>query len=141
MTSGSRPACAGSSCRARPGPPISGSRSRATSRSCRGPVAVGLYRIAQECLTNALRHACARSIVVRVAADADDAVALSVEDDGGGDPASLAAGVGHGLLGIRERIAALGGSFAVGRAASGIRVAATIPFLLPRDVAESPTPA
>ena len=101
------------------------------------PVAVGLYRIAQECLTNALRHAAARRIVVRVAAGADDAVALSVEDDGGGDPACLEVGAGHGLLGIRERIAALGGSLAVGRAARGIRVAATIPVLLPRDVAES----
>ena len=100
-------------------------------------VAVGLYRIAQECLTNALRHAGARRIVVRVAAGAGEAVALSVEDDGGGDPGRLATGSGHGLLGIRERIAALGGSLAVGRAAGGIRVAATIPFLLPRDVAES----
>lgn len=90
------------------------------------PVAIGLYRIAQECLTNATRHGAARNIRLRVAGG--EAVTLTVDDDGLGDPESIAASEGHGLLGIRERIAALGGSFAIGRAASGIRVAATIPF-------------
>ena len=92
------------------------------------PIAIGLYRIAQECLTNAKRHGAARNVVMRVAAEADEVVALSVEDDGGGDPSWLAAGDGHGLLGMRERIAALDGHLAIGRAARGIRVAATIPF-------------
>ena len=95
------------------------------------PIAIGLYRIAQECLTNSTRHGAARTIVMRVSADADETVALSVEDDGGGDPARLADGDGHGLLGMRERIAALGGSLAIGRAALGIRVAATIPLAEP----------
>ena len=102
------------------------------------PVAVGLYRIAQECLTNATRHGGARHVTVRVVAGASDAVALSVEDDGGGEPARLAAGAGHGLLGIRERIAALGGSLEIGRAARGIEIAATIPFALPRVAMPAP---
>lgn len=94
------------------------------------PVAIGLYRIAQECLTNAARHGGARNVTLRVAAlrDGVESVALTVEDDGGGDPARLDMGTGHGLPGIRERIAALGGSLAIGRAAAGIRVAATLPF-------------
>lgn len=95
------------------------------------PIAIGLYRIAQECLTNATRHGGARNVVMRVVAAADETVALSVEDDGGGDPARLAEGDGHGLLGMRERIAALGGSLAIGRAALGVRVAATIPLAAP----------
>ncbi len=103
------------------------------------PIAVGLYRIAQECLTNATRHGTARHVVVRIAAGADEMVSLSVEDDGGGDPARLAAGAGHGVLGIRERIAALGGSLAIGPAQRGIRVAATIPFA--RTAAGAPVPA
>ena len=97
------------------------------------PVAVSLYRIAQECLTNATRHGVPHHIrlVVEAPAAGVEMVALSVEDDGGGDPETVAAGSGHGLLGIRERIAALGGSLAIGRAAGGLRVAATLPFSLP----------
>lgn len=91
--------------------------------------ALSIYRIAQECLTNATRHGRPSEVRVRVEADAPGAaVALTVEDDGGGDPASLSKGAGHGVLGIRERIAALGGSLSVGAAERGVRVSALIPF-------------
>lgn len=107
------------------------------------PVAISLYRIAQECLTNAARHGAARHIRLKI--DGPEAgaetVVVSVEDDGGGDLDGIAAGTGHGLLGIRERIAALGGSLAIGRAARGIRVAATIPFGLPAEAGASPRAA
>lgn len=91
------------------------------------PVAVHLYRIAQECLTNAARHGDAS--IVRLRVDAGPAlVSVSVDDDGRGDPAAVGSGAGHGILGIRERIGALGGTFSVGRSARGLLVSATIPL-------------
>lgn len=95
-----------------------------------GHAALSIYRIAQECLTNASRHGRPTDIYLRVERRAGDeaAVALSVEDNGGGDPARLHAASGHGLLGIRERIAALGGSLSIGRAAHGVSVSAIIPL-------------
>jgi signal transduction histidine kinase len=102
-----------------------------------GETALNLYRITQECLTNAARHGRPRDVRVRVehVAAAGEALALSVEDDGGGDPARLTAASGHGVLGIRERIAALGGSLSIGRAARGVRIAAIIPLMPARAAA------
>ena len=96
----------------------------------RGPVAVTAYRIAQECLTNALRHSAARKILLRIErrTGEEDALMICVEDDGGGDAASIAKSAGFGLTGMRERIAALGGSLSIARARSGLSVAATIPI-------------
>jgi two-component system sensor histidine kinase UhpB len=96
--------------------------------------AINVYRIAQECLTNAARHGKPRHVHLRVAhvADAADAVALSVEDDGGGDASRISSGGGHGILGIRERITALGGSLSIVGAARGVRVAAIIPLIVPQ---------
>jgi signal transduction histidine kinase len=98
--------------------------------------AVNIYRIAQECLTNAARHGKPQHVHLRVSHGEEvlDAVAVSVEDDGGGDAAQAHTASGHGILGIRERIAALGGSLSIAPAAHGIRVAAVIP-LLPRQAA------
>jgi signal transduction histidine kinase len=86
------------------------------------------YRIVQEALTNALRHAGATQVRVRVERDAG-AVRLVVADDGGGAAANGAGdGTGSGLRGMRERAAALGGSFEAGPAdGGGWRVAATLP--------------
>jgi len=96
----------------------------------RGPVAATAYRIAQECLTNALRHSAAREILLRIErrSGEDDALMICVEDDGGGDAASVTKSAGFGLTGMRERIAALGGSLSIARARSGLSVAATIPI-------------
>jgi signal transduction histidine kinase len=95
-----------------------------------GPVAATAYRVAQECLTNALRHTTASEISLRVArqSGAEDALVICVEDDGGGDTADLAQSSGFGLTGIRERIAALGGSLSIGLAPRGISIAASIPI-------------
>jgi signal transduction histidine kinase len=95
-----------------------------------GPIAVTAYRVAQECLTNALRHTTASEISLRVArqSGAEDALVICVEDDGGGDTADLAESPGFGLTGIRERIAAVGGSLSIGLAPRGVSVAATIPI-------------
>ncbi|MBN1137190.1 MAG: GAF domain-containing protein [Anaerolineae bacterium] len=72
------------------------------------PVEEGLYRIAQEALNNALRHAGAGSVTVRLQADAER-LELVVEDDGCGfDVAAAADRGGLGLASMRERARALG---------------------------------
>jgi len=92
------------------------------------PPAVGHagYRIVQEGLTNVLRHSTARHARVRIAQD-EGALVVEVLDHG---PASTGTGGGgHGLLGMRERAAALGGSCEAGRVpGGGWRVRARIPI-------------
>jgi signal transduction histidine kinase len=92
-------------------------------------VALNIYRIAQECLTNAVRHGSPTEVRLSVehTESPTETIALSVEDDGGGDADMLNHSPGNGLLGIRERIAALGGSLLIGRTAAGVRIAAVIP--------------
>lgn len=95
-----------------------------------GPAATTAYRVAQECLTNALRHGAARAISLHVerCAGEDDALLIRVEDDGGGDAARVARSAGFGLTGIRERVTAAGGSLSILPARRGLSVAATIPL-------------
>src|SRR4051794_11718088 len=95
-----------------------------------GPAATTAYRVAQECLTNALRHGAAREISLHVERRAGevDALLIRVEDDGGGDAERVAQSAGFGLTGIRERVAAAGGSFSILPARGGLSVAATIPL-------------
>ena len=77
---------------------------------------IACFRVVQESITNVLRHAAARRIDVRVARSARS-LSLSIQDDGCGfDPLTLdeAAARGHlGVLGMRERIRARGGRFAL----------------------------
>lgn len=76
-----------------------------------------LYRIAQEAIGNALRHAGARRVAVRIV-PADGDVLLEVEDDGVGfDPAKVT--LGSGVHGMRERAAVLGGDLEIDRASLG----------------------
>lgn len=92
------------------------------------PAAVELaaYRIVQEALTNVARHAQARSVTVHLGYD--DGVDLQVTDDGVGGRA----GAGNGIVGMRERAAALGGTVEVGPMPSGgFRVAAHLPCRQP----------
>ncbi|MGS2614719.1 sensor histidine kinase [Micromonospora sp. LZ34] len=97
------------------------------------PVAVDLaaYRVAQESLTNVLRHAGPATATVRVGY-APGGVSVEVTDTGrgaaAGAPARPSTGRGHGLAGMRERVTALGGSFTAGPASGGgFRVYATLP--------------
>ena len=96
----------------------------------RGAVAGTAYRVAQECLTNALRHSAAREISLRIErrTGTEGALLIRVEDDGGGDAARVAQSAGYGLTGMRERLEAVGGSLSIARAARGLSVAATIPI-------------
>ncbi|MGL5861295.1 MAG: sensor histidine kinase, partial [Phycicoccus sp.] len=83
------------------------------------------YRIAQEAVTNVLRHASATRALVRVSRESG-ALLLDVEDDG-----QMSGGfrAGNGLVGMRERAASLGGHLDV-RASpgSGLRVHAWLPL-------------
>jgi two-component system, NarL family, sensor histidine kinase UhpB len=92
-------------------------------------VAIDIYRIAQECLTNAVKHGSPTEVRLSVerAGIERDTIALTVEDDGGGDTTRINRGHGYGILGMRERISALGGNLSIGKAAKGVRVAAVIP--------------
>jgi signal transduction histidine kinase len=75
------------------------------------------YRIVQEALTNALKHAGDARATVRVSY-APDSLELEIVDDGTGGPPRTTGG-GHGLVGMRERVALYGGRFDAGRAAGG----------------------
>jgi signal transduction histidine kinase len=85
------------------------------------------YRIVQEALTNALKHAGDAHATVRVAYGADS-LELEIVDDGPGDAAAVAGG-GHGLVGMRERVALYGGRFeAAQRASGGFSVRVLLPI-------------
>ena len=90
-------------------------------------VEVAAYRIAQEAMTNVVRHAGARECVVRLSVDAvSEALFLEVIDDGRGLPPEPGRGVG--LSSVRERSAELGGECVVEAVpAGGTRVRATLP--------------
>ncbi|MCX5118270.1 sensor histidine kinase [Micromonospora sp. NBC_00362] len=97
------------------------------------PAAVDLaaYRVVQEALTNVLRHAGVASAEVTVGYRADE-VTVEVTDRGvgAGRPGTAPADDegGHGLAGMRERVAALGGRLSTGpRAGGGFRVYAGLP--------------
>jgi signal transduction histidine kinase len=107
-------------------------------------VELAAYRIAQEALTNARRHAPGAAVDVELRYG-DDSLLLRIRDNGPGPPASRPAdghdsrghdsrghggtdGQGHGLLGMRERAAAAGGSLRTAAAAGGgFLVEATLP--------------
>ncbi|WP_203711797.1 sensor histidine kinase [Asanoa siamensis] len=93
-----------------------------------GPVALAAYRIVQEALANAARHAPGAMVRVAVTGDAT-AVAVRVENDApADDTAPTGDGEGHGIAGMRERVTLLGGTFEAGPTVfGGFAVAATLP--------------
>ncbi|WP_027343746.1 sensor histidine kinase [Hamadaea tsunoensis] len=101
-------------------------------------IELAVYRIAQEGLTNVLRHAGPGACVALSLRHSADSVTVSVTDDGGTAeiPAPrLAEGTGHGLIGMRERVAVHGGTLDAGpRTGRGWAVRAHIP-VLPSEVA------
>ena len=89
-------------------------------------IELSVYRIVQEGLTNALKHAGPAHAEVRVSV-ADNAVEVVVEDDGRG--VAERNGGGHGLVGMRERVAVYGGDLEAGpRPGGGFRLRARLPF-------------
>jgi signal transduction histidine kinase len=90
-------------------------------------VGAAIYRIAQESITNALRHARhATRIAVRVSGE-DDCVRLVVRDDG---EATAGAPAGYGLAGMTERATLLGGTLEAG---PGSGRGWTVTAVLPRN--------
>jgi two-component system sensor histidine kinase UhpB len=86
-----------------------------------------IYRVAQESLTNALRHSGAREVTVSLTADAED-VMLAVTDDGDGLPAQLPRD-SAGIAGMRERALLVGGLLSLASVpGQGTDVRLTIPI-------------
>lgn len=94
-----------------------------------GPsIALAIYRVVQEGLINALRHAQASRVDINVQSDVDRIV-VSVEDDGVGLPPEWSRPGHFGLRGLAERVQHLGGTFTVcTRPSSGVRLNAEIPL-------------
>ncbi|WP_327433470.1 sensor histidine kinase [Streptomyces sp. NBC_01236] len=116
-------------------------RTTGTPRPLPPDTEVAAYRVTQEALTNTVKHAYASS--ARVELDwTEDALTLTVTDDGRGpvrspgDPGAVATPGGHGLIGIRERAAACGGSARSGRGpGGGFQVAVRLPAAADRQAA------
>jgi signal transduction histidine kinase len=103
-------------------------RLRIEGEPCRLPQALDLsaFRIVQEALTNALKHAGPAEAEVVVSYESG-AVRLEVRDTGAGQ--AHGQGAGHGLVGMRERVAMFGGELEVARAGgSGFAVRARLPL-------------
>lgn len=89
---------------------------------------IGLYRLAQEALTNVVRHAAAHNVWITLNQD-DDTTSIIIEDDGKGIPPEYLdrTDVGVGLLGMRERIELLGGTLEIDSAPDqGTRIVGSI---------------
>jgi two-component system sensor histidine kinase UhpB len=92
---------------------------------------ISLYRIVQECLTNASKHSGATAVTVELDRSSSGGTRLVVADNGKGFDA-VTTRPGLGLLGMRERSEALGGAFKVGASTDGgVRLTVELP---PRDV-------
>jgi signal transduction histidine kinase len=92
-------------------------------------VELNAFRLIQEALTNALKYAGPGASATVEVRKAPDAVTVTVKDDGRGASAAGSGG-GHGLVGMRERVEALGGKLDVGPAAGGgYRLHAVLPVV------------
>jgi signal transduction histidine kinase len=99
--------------------------------------AIGVFRVAQEALTNILKHSEAKSADLFIAIEGNT-LTLCISDDGKGIPrARLGISTSHGLVSMRHRIAGLGGTWDLSTPASGgTVVTARIPMarMLPQSV-------
>jgi signal transduction histidine kinase len=91
-------------------------------------VELAAFRIVQEALTNVTRHAAGATAKVRVSYGDRD-LTVQVDDDGGGSSSHDTLGTGKGIVGMRERVSALGGELEAGhRSGGGFRVLARFPL-------------
>jgi signal transduction histidine kinase len=97
-------------------------------------VAIALFRIVQEALTNIVRYAKARRVEVELLQTAA-AVSLVIVDDGVGIPESAQSSrLSHGISGMRQRVRALHGDFSIrGRHGNGTTIDVTIPLITPPE--------
>ena len=90
-------------------------------------VDLAAYRVAQEALTNTVKHAAGASVSISVDY-LPGVVRIEVADSGGTSSEPAANGNGRGLIGLRERLAVYGGTLDAGRRITGgYRVRAVIP--------------
>jgi signal transduction histidine kinase len=86
------------------------------------------YRVIQEALTNALKHAAGATVSV-IVEYGDDQLRVEITDSGGQPSPSAGSGQGSGLDGLRDRVAGYGGTLTAARRAGGdYRVVAAIPL-------------
>ena len=92
-------------------------------------VALAMFRVMQEAVSNAMTHAAARRVSVSLDGN-DDEIRLDVSDDGVGfDPDDAMKGPGLGLIGMRERLMAVGGDCTISsRCGAGTRILAHVPI-------------
>jgi signal transduction histidine kinase len=91
-------------------------------------VALTVYRIVQESLTNVLKHAGPGARAAVTVVRSERSVRVTVHDDGAG-PSGPAASTAHGIVGMCERVAVYGGTLRTGaRAGGGFEVEALIPM-------------
>ena len=109
-------------------------------RSYAAQVESTAYRVVQEALTNVHKHAAGAPARVRLAHRGDEVAVQVLNDPPGDADGGAAAGTarlpsgGNGLVGMRERVTALGGGFLSGPTETGgFRVSAVIPVREPRD--------
>jgi signal transduction histidine kinase len=106
-----------------------------------GGLQLSAYRVMQEALTNVVKHAGTDRASVTVAYE-PDAVVLDIRDDGRGGPVEAG---GHGLIGMRERVALYGGTLLAGpQPERGFAVTARLPVAAPAqepEPAQEPAPA
>jgi signal transduction histidine kinase len=111
-------------------------------RTVASPVKIALFRIAQEALTNVVKHAQAKTAQVTLMYG-DKSVMVRVTDDGKGfdmDAAAITKRVSWGLKGMEERTSLLGGKFEVmSRKGQGTTVEVSIPYL--QEEADDNSPA
>lgn len=95
-------------------------------------VALMLYRAAQEAIANAVRHAQATNIDIRLDRDPATRLTLTIRDNGRGLAESFH--YGFGLLGMNERVRQVGGVLSVSNARPGVLVAIAVPSPEPQTV-------
>jgi signal transduction histidine kinase len=104
--------------------------------TCDPAVSVAAYRVLQECVTNITRHAGATRMAIRLRMSPED-LSLEVSDDGRGFPEERGGPTDrNGLLGMRERAAALGGRLDTDNGpGGGARVRLRLPMAAPAEAA------
>ncbi|MFI6037131.1 sensor histidine kinase [Streptomyces sp. NPDC051315] len=100
------------------------------------PVELAAYRIVQESLTNALKHACPGRVTVRLA-QRNGSLTVEVTSPYGDRDGPRAPGSGAGLIGMRERTELLGGDFAAGPESSADGTTWTVRAVLPLTEGDS----